>query len=117
MEAILQSQPQEEIASLLARLLKEVSQHFHDEESILKTIAFPGIVEHQSEHSKLLGKGLELSRRFNDSDLSLGDAFQFLALDVVMGHMLRMDIEYVSFTVDVPDAVPTELIDCRLNMI
>ena len=112
LEAILQSQPEEEITSLLARLMKEVSQHFHDEESILKKITFPGIVEHNAEHSKLLAKGLELSRGFNDSEHSLGYLFQFLVLDVVMGHLLKSDIEYFSFTIDVPDAVPTEQCLC-----
>jgi len=105
LEAILRSQPQEEKASLLARLLNEVSQHFLDEESILKTIAFPGIVEHRAEHSKLLVKGLELSGRFNDCDLSLGDVFQFIALDVIMGHIIGTDMEYFSSTADSPDAV------------
>ncbi len=114
LEAILRSQPHEEKASLLARLLNEVSQHFHDEEFILKTIAFPGIVEHRAEHSKLLEKGLELSGRFNNCDLSLGDVFQFIALDVVMGHIIGTDMEYFSFTVDCPDAT-TAITDVKLE--
>ena len=114
LEAILRSQPHEEKASLLARLLNEVSQHFHDEEFILKTIAFPGIVEHRAEHSKLLEKGLELSGRFNNCDLLLGDVFQFIALDVVMGHIIGTDMEYFSFTVDCPDAT-TAITDVKLE--
>ncbi len=97
LEAILSSRPSSEISAIIARLLDDVSQHFRDEEAILKTIGFPGRKLHAAEHAKLLAKGRKLSDEFKASTLTVGDVFQYLAYEVVMLHMLEADQEFYPF--------------------
>jgi hemerythrin-like metal-binding protein len=99
-EAVLSGSISTEISSIITRLLAEVSQHFHEEEAVLESVGFPGINQHKIEHAKLLTKGLDLSRQFETSTLSVGDIFQFLVYDVVMLHMLGADREYFTFVAE-----------------
>jgi diguanylate cyclase (GGDEF)-like protein/hemerythrin-like metal-binding protein/PAS domain S-box-containing protein len=95
--AVLSERPTADISVLISRLLDDVEQHFHDEETILATAGFPGMNHHAAEHARLLAKGMKLSRQFSASALPVGDLFQFLAYDVVMVHMLGADREYYPF--------------------
>ena len=104
LEAILTGSSSPGISSIISQLLADVTQHFHDEQLILENAGFPGLQQHIEEHTKLLFKGLELSKRFNDGTLSVGDIFQFLAYDVVMIHMLGADREYFSHIKQFEDA-------------
>jgi diguanylate cyclase (GGDEF)-like protein/hemerythrin-like metal-binding protein/PAS domain S-box-containing protein len=97
LEAVLARRPTVEIAAIIARLLADVSKHFHDEQIILETADFTGLREHISEHAKLLSRGDELSRKFNVGSLSVGDVFQFLVYDLVMTHILEADREYFPY--------------------
>ena len=97
LDAVLSARSATEIVTIIARLLEDVSQHFHDEEIILRNVGFPGLSQQVSEHAKLLEKGLELSQEFKASTLKVGDVFQFLASDVVMLHLLGADREYFPF--------------------
>lgn len=97
LEAVLSARPAEEISATINQLLAEVSQHFHDEEIILKAINFPGLNQHAGEHAELLAKGLTLAQEFKASTLTVGDVFQFLAYEVIMIHMLKVDREYFPF--------------------
>jgi hemerythrin-like metal-binding protein len=97
LEAVISLSPSTEIPVIISKLIDDVSQHFHDEEIILKKAGFPGISQHVAEHALLLKKGLKLSQRFKDSTLTVGDVFQFLASEIVMQHMLGVDLEYFPF--------------------
>jgi len=97
LEAILSARPAAEISTTITRLLDEVSQHFHDEETILEAVGFPGRMQHVAEHAKLLARGLELAEEFKASTLTVGDVFQFLASEVIILHMLEADREYFPF--------------------
>jgi diguanylate cyclase (GGDEF)-like protein/hemerythrin-like metal-binding protein len=100
--AIFSSCPTIEIAAIITRLLGDVSQHFHDEETILESVNFPGKSQHIEEHVRLLTKGLELSESFKASTLSVGDVFQFLVYEVVLQHMLQEDRRFFSFIEPTP---------------
>mgnify|MGYP001351551135 CR=1 FL=1 len=97
LEAVLSARPSLEISAIIARLLAEVSQHFHDEELLLETIGFPDRHKHIAEHVKLLERGLELSKMFETSTLTVSDLFQFLASEVIMLHMLEADRKFFPF--------------------
>ncbi|HIJ79218.1 MAG: diguanylate cyclase [Desulfobulbaceae bacterium] len=97
LDAVLLDRPAPEISEIINRLLEEVSQHFRDEEAILATIVFPETADHAREHAELLAKGLEMSQEFAASTLTVGYVFQFLAYEMVMGHMLEADREYFPF--------------------
>jgi diguanylate cyclase (GGDEF)-like protein/hemerythrin-like metal-binding protein len=97
LDAILSGSSTPDISPIVIQLLADVTQHFHDEEMILENSGFPGMQQHIDEHNKLLFKGLELSHKFNDKTLSVGDVFQFLAYDIVLIHMLGADREYFPY--------------------
>ncbi len=97
LEAVLSSHPTDDVILLISRLLKDVGQHFLDEEKVLAKATFPGMSQHAAEHARLLAKGVELSQQFSVSALPIGDLFQFLAYDLVMMHMLGADREYYPF--------------------
>ena len=97
LEAVLSARPAAEISPLITRLLAEVSQHFHDEETVLEAVGFPGRSQHAAEHAKLLARARELGEEFKAATLTIGDMFQFLASEVIMRHMLEADREYFPF--------------------
>ncbi len=97
LETVLAARPSTEISAIISRLLAEIGQHFHDEELLLETIGFPDRNQHVAEHAKLLTKGLELSRKFEASTLTVSALFQFLASEVIMLHMLEADRKFFPF--------------------
>lgn len=97
LDAALARRPAPETSALIARLLEEISRHFHDEEKILAAANFPGLSQQIEEHAKLLARGLELSEQFKASTMTLGDFFQFLVSEVIMLHMVEADREYFPF--------------------
>lgn len=96
--AILATQPATEIAAIIARLVEEVGQHFHDEEAILETVGFPGLAQHKEEHARLQAEGLRLSQGFAGGTCSVGAVSQFLVYEVVLLHLLGADREFVAYT-------------------
>lgn len=97
LKATLARRPAEEVAALITQLFEDVAQHFQDEQLVLESIGFPGIIQHVEEHNKLLARGGELAEDFSAGHLSVGDVFQFLAYDVVMVHMFGADREYFNY--------------------
>ena len=97
LDAVITDRPAPEVSALIARLLDEVSQHFHDEEKFLVSVQFPGLSEHLAKHAELLANGIELSEQFKASTLKVADVFQFLASEVIMRHILEADHEYFPY--------------------
>ncbi len=91
---ILSGQPSSQISVVIDRLLADVAQHFHDEQELLEKSGFSGLEQHCVEHDRLLVKGCELSKRFKEETLTVGDLFQFLACEVIMLHILGADRDY-----------------------
>ncbi|MDH4322030.1 MAG: diguanylate cyclase [Desulfobulbaceae bacterium] len=100
LEAVLAGRPNTEISMIIGRLFTDISQHFQNEEAILKEIDFPNLAQHAEAHAKLLTKGLALAKGFKASTLTAGDVFQFLAYEVVMLHMLKEDREFFPYIND-----------------
>ena len=97
LDASLLSRSSDEISGIIATLIKDISQHFVDEERILRDIEFPGLSKQKKEHSDLFAKCAKILDKYNASELAVGDVFQFLAYDVVMLHMLGSDREYLPY--------------------
>jgi diguanylate cyclase (GGDEF)-like protein/hemerythrin-like metal-binding protein len=98
LEAILMARSKDEIYGIITQLIDDATQHFHDEETILGSVGFPGLNHHTIEHARLLTKGRELAREFSSDTLSSGSIFQFLVQEMVMQHMLKADREFFPFT-------------------
>lgn len=72
-------------------LLAHVAQHFHDEESILAQRGYPELVAHAAEHSRLIAKAKALQQTMGGVSTDLPALLNFLALDLVKGHLLGWD--------------------------
>ena len=99
LDIILSSHQSTELSGIIARLVDEITQHCHDEETILEEIEFPGLSRLKAEHAELLTKCFELSHEFEMSILSVGEVFQFLVCDFVMLHMLKEDRAFFPYIV------------------
>jgi diguanylate cyclase (GGDEF)-like protein/PAS domain S-box-containing protein/hemerythrin-like metal-binding protein len=97
LDAIESLRPNCVIAEIVTHLLDEITKHFCDEETILKSVNFPGRKLHAEEHTRLYEKGLELARMLHSDAPPLGDIFKFLVYEVVFQHMNLKDREFFPF--------------------
>jgi hemerythrin-like metal-binding protein len=98
--AVIAERPDDEIAALIDVLVRDVVQHFRDEESIFVSAGYPGAEEHTAIHRALVDRAINLVGRFHSETLSIGELFQFLALDVVARHMLETDRKFFPYLQD-----------------
>jgi len=98
LKAIIELRKKDEISSLATKLLSDVSQHFRDEEEILKTIAYPDLKQHALEHANLLNKAVKLAQEFESDTLQIGEVFEFLVYEMVQQHMLGADRKFFAYT-------------------
>jgi hemerythrin-like metal-binding protein len=95
--ASLSGKPAHEIAAYIDVIVRDVVQHFRDEEAIIAAAGFPDTAEHAAAHRQLVETALDLVGRFNDGMLGIGELFQFLAHDVVARHFLAADRSFFPF--------------------
>ena len=85
------------VSELIDVLIRDVIQHFEDEEAILEKSGFPNVKEHALIHRQLVESAVVLVGRFHAGSLAIGDVFEFLANDVVARHMLGADREFFPY--------------------
>ncbi|MDD2919898.1 diguanylate cyclase [Rhodoferax sp.] len=95
--AVLSDRPEAEVAALVNTLVRDVVQHFKDEEVIIRAAGYPHAAEHAAIHNALVDKAVLLVKHFHDGTLAIGELFQFLAHDVVARHMLGADREFFGY--------------------
>ena len=92
--AALSERPHAEVTALVNTLVRDVVQHFKDEEVIIQAAGYPRASEHAAIHSRLVDKAVRMVKNFHDGNLTIGESFQFLAHDVVARNMLGADREF-----------------------
>ena len=97
LNAVLADAPIGEATVLVQGLMDDITQHFRDEESILRQAAFPHTEEHHNIHLQLLDRAAALSKQFEARQIVLEDVFRFLAHDVISHHLLGADREFFAF--------------------
>ena len=97
LEAVLSGRPEAEVAALVNTLVRDLVQHFKEEEVIVRASGYPRAAEHAASHSALIDKAVLLVKHFHDGTLAIGDLFQFLAHDMVTRHMLNADREFFAY--------------------
>ncbi len=97
LDAVESLRPNSVIVEMITHLLDDISKHFHDEETILKSVHFPGQVLHAEEHAKLYKRGLEIVKTIHADAYDLGDIVKFLVYEVVSRHMHQSDRKFFSF--------------------
>ena len=95
--AVLSARPADAVTPLIDTLMRDIVEHFRDEETIIAAAGFPGAAEHATIHRELTDRAGELAGRFQAGTLDIGELFQFLARDVVALHMLGADREFIPF--------------------
>ena len=95
--AVLSARPEAEVAELVNTLVKDVVQHFKDEEVLIRAAGYPEAAKHAAIHSALVDKAVVLVKHFHDGTLAIGELFQFLAHDVVARHMLGADRKFFAY--------------------
>ena len=98
LKGILELRKKDEISALASRLLSDVSQHFRDEEDILKAIEYTDLKQHSLEHTNLLKKAAKLTQEFESDTLQIGVVFEFLVYEMVQQHMLGADRKFFDYT-------------------
>ena len=102
LSAILEQRPRQEFEALIDRLIKDVAQHFEDEEALLADIGYSGLPEHAFKHASLMDAALKLAVRFPCDVAHLGEIFLFLSHEVVARHLLSDDREFFPFLQSTP---------------
>jgi diguanylate cyclase (GGDEF)-like protein/hemerythrin-like metal-binding protein len=97
--AALSERREAEVAGLMDALVREVEQHFRNEEAILQEAGFPDTEAHAAIHRELLDRAAAL---MGAGPPGGGILFQFLAEDLVAKHVLGADREYFSHLKDRP---------------
>ena len=98
LNAIVDESPGDELQPTLRQLLAVVVEHFRDEEELLQAAGYAGLEHHIGLHHKLEAQAAELSAKFAAGGAPIGDAFVFIARDVVGRHMLIEDRKFFDLT-------------------
>ncbi|MDP1830985.1 MAG: diguanylate cyclase [Geothrix sp.] len=72
-------------------LIAHVAQHFHDEEAILARTGYPALAVHAKEHNRLIAQAKLLQKDMGGVSTDLPALLNFLALDLVKGHLMAWD--------------------------
>jgi len=78
-------------------LLQYVTDHFREEEELMRSLEYPGYEEHVKEHGKMLEKTREL---YSDMDAGRPDSVenvQIILIDWILEHIGKIDRQYVKF--------------------
>ena len=76
------------------QLLSHVQQHFADEETLLQQMGYPDLVAHAKRHRELVLQATHLREEALAGRISTGDWIDFIANDVVVGHIIREDRKF-----------------------
>ena len=76
------------------QLIASVVAHFSNEEAVLARCGYAGLEAHALQHQRLVTQARRLSERAATGDLSLGEVVSFVALDVVVSHLLHEDRKF-----------------------
>ncbi|MDD1622942.1 MAG: diguanylate cyclase [Methylococcaceae bacterium] len=95
--AILSECPKDRVTAKIDELLRDIVQHFHDEEAVFGEIGFPGATKHAAIHRRLADSANVLVNRFREGRLAIGELFQFIVHELIAEHMLKEDREFFPY--------------------
>ena len=95
--AILSGRPLDQVGAIIDTLIRDVIQHFRDEEAILAAADYSGTAKHAALHRELVNSTATLVGRFRAGTLGIGEVFQFLAHDVLAKHLIDADRDFIRY--------------------
>lgn len=94
LNAILEKKPKLDVELHLDELIHDMAKHFKSEETLLKRMSHPVLDEHSEHHRSLLASCKTMAARFHQDEIKAGELFQFVAFEVVSGHILKEDSNF-----------------------
>jgi hemerythrin-like metal-binding protein len=92
LNAILDEKPKLDVELLLDELIKDVTNHFRTEETLLARTNHL-TTKHQDTHQSLLARCKDKAERYHNDALNVDDLFEFVARDLVSEHILTEDLK------------------------
>lgn len=86
--------PPAEVSAMVDAFIREIAQHFSNEEAIIATAGYADVGTHAEVHRELLAEAVRLADRFRGEALEVDQLFHFLAHDVVAKHLLGADRDF-----------------------
>ncbi len=97
-----------ELCSLLLEALRTgIETHLRDEEVILRAAGYPATDAHARGHDALLARMAEIAAEYARDELSISDAFSFLAYDVIVQHLFLEDAKFFQHLAGTPAPTKT----------
>ena len=78
-------------------LVKEIEEHFTDEESLLDAWGYPDLPAHREEHRRLAEECRTLEEGYREGTVRPTDFFQFVLNEVALKHMEEEDRKFFPF--------------------
>ena len=92
--SIIGERPADEVIPQIDTLVSDLSEHFRDEEAILRALEYRWLDEHAECHKILVARAKEMAENYLSGTLALGELLNFLVYDVVAKHMLSEDRKF-----------------------
>jgi len=93
-EAVFEGKVQAEVGVVLEFLEKYAQIHFSDEETIMKRIRYPGLLEHMVEHRKFWIRVQDLQARFDSEEQTVALEASMLLFTWFKDHILIEDMAF-----------------------
>lgn len=93
-ELSLSSAKSQIVLEQLDRLLHHVVFHFESEEKVLEQTGYEGTLRHKRVHQALVTKAMKVKEEFLRGELKPSAFFSFVVDDVVIGHMVKEDLDF-----------------------
>ena len=87
----------EQLGALIDTVMRDIIQHFDDEETILEATGFTGAAEHAETHGRLIAHAKSLVEHLRSGHLTPGELFEFMADELIARHLLGADREFFPF--------------------
>ncbi len=93
----LSNKDKEKAKQLVALLEQKIVHHFECEEEVLRQISYPDYQNHLQVHQDLINKFEKLKDSYQKQEVKPSLFFMFIVDEVIMEHLLVMDIEFFSY--------------------
>jgi len=95
-DAVSSGEGEAKVRRALDFLVDCTATHFREEEARLAAIDFPGLPEHQAEHTKLLNQVAEFMATYNaDPTADNANSLAFFLVEWIVRHINEMDLRYI----------------------
>ena len=95
--------PDDKFAEAFLRMVNKVEKDFHDEETLMEEIDYPGIMGHREQHARVLGALHHVAPHVMNGDIRLGREAAELLPQWFLFHLSTMDTA-LAFALDLDTA-------------